>query len=70
MIKLREARGPRLLVAEQPLPPLLWVALFVDAVITVAFSYLLAAESQIMQSMMLSALAGLLALLLFLVRTL
>jgi hypothetical protein len=70
LVNLQDARGLRFFVTEQPLPPLLWAALIAGAVITVAFSYLLAAESQIMQSMMLSALAGLIALLLYLVHTL
>jgi hypothetical protein len=70
LISLQDARGLRLLVTEEPLPELLWAALITGAVITVAFAYLLAAESQILQSMMLSALAALIALLLFLVHTL
>lgn len=70
LVNLESARGLRLFVSEQPLPQLLWAALIAGAVITVAFSYLLAVESQILQSMMLSALAGLIALLLFLVHTL
>lgn len=70
LVNLESARGERLFVSEQPLPPLLWAALIAGAVVTVAFSYLLAVESQILQSMMLSALAGLIALLLYLVHTL
>jgi hypothetical protein len=70
LISLQDARGFRVFVTEQPLPPLLWAALIAGAVVTVGFSYLLAVESQILQSMMLAVLAGLIALLLCLVRTL
>jgi hypothetical protein len=67
---LESARSLRLVVSERPLPNLLWAALFTGAVITVAFSYLLAVENRLVQGMMLGALSGLIALLLFLVHTL
>ncbi len=70
LVNLESARSQRLVVSERPLPTLLWAALIAGAVVTVAFSYLLAVENQVVQCMMLGALAGLIALLLFLVHTL
>lgn len=70
LTNLESARSLRLVVSERPLPSLLWAALVAGAVVTVAFSYLLAVENRLVQGMMLGALAGLIALLLFLVHTL
>lgn len=70
LTNLESARSLRLVVSERPLPALLWAALVAGAVVTVAFSYLLAVENRLVQGMMLGALAGLIALLLFLVHTL
>lgn len=70
LTNLESARSLRLVVSERALPSLLWAVLIAGAVVTVAFSYLLAVENRLVQGMMLGALAGLIALFLFLVHTL
>lgn len=70
LVQLESARSLRLVLSQQSLPPLLWGALIVGAVLTVGFSYLLAVESRFIQGTMLTCLAALIALLLFLVQTL
>lgn len=70
MTDLENARSKRLVINNHGLPPPLWAALLAGALLTVAFAYLLAVENRLVQSMMVGALAGLLALLLFLAHVL
>ncbi len=70
LTELQKARSTRLVISDHGLPPPLWTGLVAGAVVTVAFAYLLAVENPLVQSMMLGALAGLIALLLFLAHVL
>jgi hypothetical protein len=70
LTELQKARSTRLVIGDHGLPPPLWTGLVAGAVVTVAFAYLLAVENPLVQSMMLGALAGLIALLLFLAHVL
>lgn len=65
--ELDDARVERLLASRNELPPIMWVVLIVGGVVTVAFAYLFGVESVVAQGLMISALAGLIALLLYLI---
>lgn len=68
--ELDDARGDRLLASRDGLPAVLWGVLIAGGVLTVAFAYLFGVESSIAQGIMISALAALIALLLFLIQSL
>ncbi len=67
---LGDARGDRLLEAEQGLPTLLWVVLLVGGVIVVGFTYLFGLRSTTAHTMMVAALALTIALVLFTIASL
>ena len=66
LTELENARSTRLVISDHGLPPPLWAGLVAGALVTVAFTYLLAVENRLVQAMLLGALAGMIALLLFL----
>jgi hypothetical protein len=67
---LGDARRERLLVAEQGLPPILWVVLILGGVITVCFTYLFGLENTLVHVLMVAALAMIISLSLFTVAAL
>ena len=60
------ARGKRLLASHDQLPAIMWVTLILGGVLTIGFAYLFAVENRLIQSLMLTSLAALIALLLLL----
>jgi hypothetical protein len=62
---LENARTDRLLAAEEGLPPILWVVLILGGIITVGFTYLFGLENTLVHTLMVAALAMLIALTLF-----
>jgi hypothetical protein len=68
--ELADARGERLLDAEQGLPAILWVVLFVGGVEVVGFTYLFGLESTTVHVLMVAALTLIIALVLFTVAAL
>ena len=67
---LGDARRERLLVAEQGLPPILWVVLILGGVITVGFTYLFGLDNTLVHVLMVAALAMIISLSLFTVAAL
>src|SRR5215207_10070322 len=67
---LGDARRERLLVAEQGLPPILWIVLILGGVITVGFTYLFGLENTLVHVLMVAALAMIISLSLFTVAAL
>ncbi len=67
---LGDARRERLLVAEQGLPPILWVVLILGGVITVCFTYLFGLDNTLVHLLMVAALAMIISLSLFTVAAL
>jgi len=67
---LGDARRERLLVAEQGLPPILWIVLILGGVITVCFTYLFGLENTLVHVLMVAALAMIISLSLFTVAAL
>lgn len=65
--ELDDARVARLLASRSELPGIMWGVLIAGGVLTVAFAYLFGVENAVAQGVMVSALAGLIALLLFLI---
>jgi protein-S-isoprenylcysteine O-methyltransferase Ste14 len=63
--RLADARRTRLVVAEEGLPTVLWVVLIVAGIVVVGFSYLFGMENTWAHSLMVVALAGVIALVLF-----
>lgn len=68
--ELDDARGQRQLAARSDLPGVMWAVLVVGGIVTVAFTYLFGVENPVAQGLMLAALTGLIALLLFLIQEL
>jgi hypothetical protein len=62
---LADARGERLLDAEQGLPAILWVVLFVGAVDVVGFTYLFGLQSTTVHMVMVASLTLVIALVIF-----
>jgi hypothetical protein len=67
---LGNARRERLLAAEQGLPPILWVVLFLGGVITVGFTYLFGLNNTLVHLLMVAALALIISMSLFTVAAL
>jgi hypothetical protein len=67
---LGNARRERLLAAEQGLPPILWVVLFLGGVVTVGFTYLFGLENTLVHLLMVAALALVISMSLFTVAAL
>ncbi len=63
--RLADARRTRLVAAEESLPAVLWVVLVVGGMVVVGFAYLFGLESTWAHSLMVVALAGVIALVLF-----
>jgi Protein of unknown function (DUF4239) len=63
--RLADARRTRLVVAEESLPTVLWVVLIVAGIVVVGFAYLFGMENTRAHSLMVVALAGVIALVLF-----
>jgi hypothetical protein len=63
--RLADARRTRLVVAEESLPTVLWVVLIVGGIVVVGFAYLFGMENAAAHSLMVVALAGVIALVLF-----
>jgi hypothetical protein len=70
MRTLADARGDRLLEAEQGLPIILWVVLVLGGVIVVGFTYLFGLESTVIHLLMVASLALVISLVLFTVAAL
>jgi hypothetical protein len=68
--ELGDARGARLLQAEEGLPAILWAVLLVGGLITVGFSYLFGLRSTTVHVLMVAALALIIGLVLFTVAAL
>jgi hypothetical protein len=62
---LNDARRDRLVDAEEGLPALLWVVLLLGGVIVVGFTYLFGLDNTLVHTLMVGALAAVIALLLF-----
>jgi hypothetical protein len=67
---LGDARRERLLVADQGLPPILWIVLILGGVITVGFTYLFGLNNTLVHLLMVAALALIISLSLFTVAAL
>jgi hypothetical protein len=67
---LTDGRRLRLFNCDDSVPTVLWVLLVAEGVITIAFTYLLAAPSLLIQALMTAALAGTVALSLYLIAAL
>jgi hypothetical protein len=63
--ELADARSERLLDADHGLPAILWMILIIGGVVVVGFTYLFGLESTVVQLLMVSALALIIALVLF-----
>jgi hypothetical protein len=63
--RLADARRARLVQAEEGLPTVLWVVLVVAGVVVVGFAFLIGMENAWAQALMVVALAGVIALVLF-----
>jgi Protein of unknown function (DUF4239) len=63
--ELADARRERLLVADQGLPDILWVVLIIGGVVVVGFTYLFGLDSTLIHVLMVTALALVIALVLF-----
>jgi hypothetical protein len=63
--RLADARRTRLVAAEEGLPTVLWVVLIVGGIVVVGFAYLFGMENAGAHSLMVVALAGVIALVLF-----
>src|SRR5215212_8147250 len=63
--RLADARRMRLVVAEEGLPTVLWVVLIVGGIVVVGFAYLFGLENTGAHALMVVALAGVIALVLF-----
>src|ERR671910_1004207 len=63
--RLADARRTRLVQAEESLPTVLWVVLIVGGILVVSFAYLFGMENTGAHSLMVVALAGVIALILF-----
>ena len=63
--RLADARRTRLVVAEEGLPTVLWVVLIVGGIVVVGFAYLFGMENTVAHALMVVALAGVIALVLF-----
>jgi uncharacterized protein DUF4239 len=63
--RLADARRTRLVAAEEGLPAVLWVILIVAGIVVVGFAYLFGMENTGAHSLMVVALAGVIALVLF-----
>jgi protein-S-isoprenylcysteine O-methyltransferase Ste14 len=63
--RLADARRMRLVVAEEGLPTVLWVVLIVGGIVAVGFAYLFGMENTGAHALMVGALAGVIALVLF-----
>jgi hypothetical protein len=63
--RLADARRMRLVVAEESLPTVLWVILIVGGIVVVGFTYLFGLENTGAHALMVAALAGVIALVLF-----
>jgi len=67
---LTDSRRLRLFNSDDSVPDILWALLIAEGVITVAFTYLLAAPNLLIQELMTAALAGTIALSLYLIAAL
>jgi uncharacterized protein (DUF983 family) len=63
--RLADARRTRLVAAEEGLPTVLWVVLIVGGIVVVGFAYLFGMENTWAHALMVVALAGVIALVLF-----
>ena len=63
--RLADARRTRLVAAEEGIPTVLWVVLIVGGILVVGFAYLFGMESTWAHALMVVALAGVIALVLF-----
>ena len=63
--RLADARRTRLVAAEESLPTVLWVVLIVGGIVVVGFAYLFGMENTGAHALMVVALAGVIALVLF-----
>ena len=63
--ELSDARQERLLQADSGLPAILWAVLLIEGVIDVAFTYLFGLQSTLVHTLMVAALALIIALVLF-----
>ena len=63
--RLADARRMRLVAAEESLPTVLWVVLIVGGIVVVGFAYLFGLENTWSHTLMVTALAGVIALVLF-----
>jgi hypothetical protein len=63
--RLADARRTRLVAAEESLPSVLWVVLIVGGIVVVGFAYLFGMENTWAHALMVVALAGVIALVLF-----
>jgi hypothetical protein len=63
--RLADARRTRLVVAEEGLPTVLWVVLIVGGIVVVGFAYLFGMQSTTAHALMVAALAGVIALVLY-----
>jgi hypothetical protein len=63
--RLADARRMRLVQAEESIPAVLWVVLVVGGMVTVGFAYLFGLENTGAHALMVAALAGVIALVLF-----
>jgi hypothetical protein len=63
--RLADARRARLVQAEEGLPTVLWVVLIAGGILVVGFAYLFGLENTGAQALMVVALAGVIALVLF-----
>lgn len=64
---LDDARGDRIVASTSSMPTLMWIALIAGAIVSVAFTYLLAVENGALHLLMIVCFAGLIALMLVLV---
>jgi hypothetical protein len=63
--RLGDARRARLVAAQESLPTVLWVVLIVGGIVVVGFAYLFGMENTGAHALMVAALAGVIALVLF-----
>jgi uncharacterized membrane protein YraQ (UPF0718 family) len=63
--ELADARGERLLEADQGLPDILWVVLLIGGIVVIGFTYLFGLDSTLVHVLMVAALALIIGLVLF-----
>ncbi len=63
--RLADARRTRLVVAQEGIPTVLWVVLIVGGIVVVSFAYLFGMQNTVAHALMVVALAGVIALVLY-----